>query len=59
VRSERAAEAVRALPGPPEVRLVDWSDVDGLARATEGCEAVVHLVGVLKESPTTSYVDGH
>jgi NADH dehydrogenase len=58
VRSERAAAAVRALP-EAEVEVVDYADVDALARAAGGCDAIVHLVGILKESSTTSYRDAH
>jgi NADH dehydrogenase len=59
VRSERAAATLRALPAPPELAIVDWSDAEGLARATGGCEAAVHLIGVLKETPTQRYGDAH
>ncbi len=58
VRSERAAAAVRALP-ETDVVLVDYADVDALARAASGCDAIVHLVGILKESSTTRYSDAH
>jgi NADH dehydrogenase len=59
VRSERAAAAVRALPEAPEVVVVDPGDADALARAAEGCQSAVHLVGILKEAPGTSYEDAH
>jgi NADH dehydrogenase len=59
VRSERAAATLRSLPSPPELAIVDWSDAPGLARATLGCDAAVHLVGVLKETPTQRYADAH
>ncbi|RIL04428.1 MAG: hypothetical protein DCC71_14235 [Proteobacteria bacterium] len=59
VRSERAAAAVRSLPEAPEIAIVDWSDGEGLARALAGCDAAVHLVGVLKETPTQRYADAH
>lgn len=59
VRSERAAAAVRALPAAPEVVVVDYGDADALARAAAGCQAAVHLVGILKEAPGTSYADAH
>jgi NADH dehydrogenase len=59
VRSERAAASLRDLPGPPEIAIVEWSDADGLARATAECDAAVHLVGVLKETPTQKYADAH
>lgn len=59
VRSERAAATLRALVPPPEVAIVEWSDAAGLARAAQGCDAAVHLVGVLKETPTQRYADAH
>jgi len=59
VRSERAAATLRALPSPPEVAIVAWSDAAGLASAAAGCEAAVHLVGVLKETPAQRYADAH
>jgi NADH dehydrogenase len=59
VRSERAAATLRLLVSPPELAIVDWSDAPGLARAAEGCDAAVHLVGVLKETPTQRYADAH
>jgi NADH dehydrogenase len=59
VRSERAAAAVRALPGAPELEIVDWRDAERLARATEGCDALVHLVGILKETAGARYADAH
>jgi NADH dehydrogenase len=59
VRSERAASQVRAMPRPPDVVVVDYGDAEALARRLEGCDAVVHLVGILKEAPGTRYVDAH
>jgi NADH dehydrogenase len=61
VRSERAAETLRALPeaARPEVMQVDWSDADALARAGAGCEDWIHLVGILKETRHGRYEDAH
>jgi NADH dehydrogenase len=60
VRSERAADAVRrGAPVSPEVRIVDYRDADGLARAAAGCDAAVHLVGILKENRSNRYADAH
>ena len=61
VRSERAAATLAALPAAerPEVVRVDWSDADALARAGAGCEHWIHLVGILKESRSSRYVDAH
>ena len=38
---------------------MDWSDAAGLARAATECDAAVHLVGVLKETPAQRYADAH
>jgi NADH dehydrogenase len=59
VRSERAATTLRALAQPPELAIVDWSDAPGLARAAADCDVAVHLVGVLRETPTQRYADAH
>ncbi len=32
---------------------------EGLARAAEGCQSLVHLVGIIKETATTSYAVAH
>jgi uncharacterized protein YbjT (DUF2867 family) len=61
VRSERAAETLRALPEAerPEIAIVDYTDAGQLAAQAEGCDAAVHLVGILKETRTNRYVDAH
>ena len=59
VRSEQAASAVRALGAAFDCAVVDYRDVDGLARAAESCHAIVHLVGILKESSRTRYAEAH
>jgi len=61
VRSERAAETLRALPeaARPEIVRVDWSDAEALARAGEGCDAWIHLVGILKQTRASRYEDAH
>jgi uncharacterized protein YbjT (DUF2867 family) len=61
VRSERAAQAVRSagvLPAP-ELLVLDYADEEGLAAAARGCTHAVHLVGILKESRTSGYLDAH
>jgi NADH dehydrogenase len=55
VRSQRAAAA---LPGA-DVRIVDYRDATGLAAAAAGCDAAVHLVGILKETRGNRYEDAH
>jgi len=61
VRSERAAEQLRALPeaARPEISIVDYANVHALEREASGCDAAVHLVGILKETRHNRYVDAH
>lgn len=61
VRSERAASQVAQLPEDirPDVRILDYRDTAALTKAADGCRAIVHLVGILKEASGTSYADAH
>jgi NADH dehydrogenase len=61
VRSDRAAGQIESLGAGarPEIVRVDYGDVDSMARAAAGCEAVVHLVGIIKETATSSYREAH
>ncbi len=54
VRSAHAAATLHASDkiGP---RVVDYDDREGLASALANASCVVHLAGILIESPTTSY----
>ena len=56
VRSERAAAT---LAGHADVRVVDYIDATGLADACAGCDAIVHLVGIIRESKRASFHDAH
>lgn len=61
VRSERAASQVAELREEvrPDIRVLDYRDTAALTEAAEGCRAIVHLVGILKEVAGTSYADAH
>ncbi len=61
VRSEAAAERVRAIPvaHPPEVIVGDYTDPASMATAMAGCQGVVHLVGIIKETAHASYHAAH
>ena len=61
VRSERAAQQIKALElsVAPEIQPVDYLDLSAMATALEGCTALVHLVGIIKETATSSYRDAH
>ena len=51
--SGRPARSPRISP-----RVIDYDDREGLASALTGAGWVVHLAGILMESPTSSYRDG-
>lgn len=57
VRSAKAA-ATLTRPGV-DVRIVDYLDVDAMTRAVTGCSHVVHLVGIIRESPSTTFETAH
>ncbi|MDH3641255.1 MAG: NAD(P)H-binding protein [Gammaproteobacteria bacterium] len=61
VRSERAARQVAALGlrHPVDVRVADYLDADAMTQALTGASHVVHLVGIIKESSTSSYAQAH
>ena len=56
VRSERAATQVA---GHPDVRIVDYGDIGGLTDACANCDAIVHLVGIIKEGGGATYRSAH
>jgi uncharacterized protein YbjT (DUF2867 family) len=59
VRSEAAAETLRALPESVDVRILDYSDTAALTEAARGCSHAVHLVGIIKEGARSRYRDAH
>ncbi len=61
VRSERAARTLRTLPCASsfEIRIAEYADRGAVAEAAAGCDFVVHLVGILKETRDTKYADAH
>jgi NADH dehydrogenase len=63
VRSERAAQTLRELPdlnlNDGDISILDYGDAEALARAADGCEAAVNLVGVIKQSSTSRYETAH
>jgi NADH dehydrogenase len=54
VRTARAAAALPASPGIAP-RVIDYDDREDLASAFTGAGCVVHLAGILIESPTSGY----
>ncbi|MBO6556301.1 MAG: NAD(P)H-binding protein [Pseudomonadales bacterium] len=59
VRSEHAAGTIRGGFPDVDVRVVDYSDSQGLGEACDGCDTLVHLVGVIKESKANSFEQAH
>lgn len=61
VRSESArTDLERVLPkGLIRIEVVGYQDVAGLQAIASGCAAVVHLVGILKETDSSRYHDAH
>jgi NADH dehydrogenase len=43
----------------PETVILDYRDAEAVERAARGCRAAVHLVGIIKEAPGTSYSEAH
>ena len=58
VRSERARQSLADIANL-DVVVLDYSDSEALAQAAEGCDSVVHLVGIIKEGSTSSYEAAH
>lgn len=60
VRSADAARRVQALGiAGLDVRVVDYASSASLAQGLEDCRAVVHLVGIIRESARSRYRDAH
>jgi len=61
VRSERAANVLRDLPEScrPEICIARYDDAEALEAAASGCDRIVHLVGILKETRNARYLDAH
>lgn len=61
VRSQRAADAIARLElaTPIEIRIVDYLDEAAMRDAVADCQQVVHLVGIIRETAGSRYVDAH
>ena len=59
VRSSSAAARVTAVGRDLDVRIVDYLDEPALARAADGCRAIAHFVGIIKETKDARYEDAH
>ncbi|HEB90583.1 MAG TPA: NAD-dependent epimerase/dehydratase family protein, partial [Deltaproteobacteria bacterium] len=61
VRSERARQTIESmgLDPAPEIRIVDYLDPRAMEEALRDRHCVIHLVGIIKETRTTRYVEAH
>ncbi len=59
VRSDRAKQALMHTFPDLDVVVVNYLKSDELANALLGCEQVIHLVGIIKESKTATFYDAH
>jgi len=59
VRSSRAKDEMKLKNLEVPITLVDYTDTDSLRSALEDVEFVIHLVGIIKESSTSTFQDAH
>ena len=59
VRSARAAAQLRASGVQCDIQQVDYGDAQSLKQAGAGCQALVHLAGVIKETRGNSFRQAH
>ncbi|MBK7949530.1 MAG: NAD(P)H-binding protein [Deltaproteobacteria bacterium] len=61
VRSTRAADSITALAlaPAPTIRVVDYTSPHDMEAAIADARFAVHLVGIIKETRDTRYVDAH
>jgi uncharacterized protein YbjT (DUF2867 family) len=61
VRSQRASNTIQGLQltPAPEIRIVDYTNPLEMEEAIQGTRCVVHLVGIIKETPDTRYEQAH
>jgi len=65
VRSQNAADTLTDLPltsdqrARLDIRICDYTDIDGLSEAFQDYSNLVHLVGILKQTRHASYEEAH
>ena len=61
VRSKSAAESLSTnfKNQSLDIRCVQYSNKESLTAALRGCTSIIHLVGILKETKRSSYLDAH
>ena len=58
VRSESAAARISPALGAT-IHIASYADADSLAEGLANCEACVHLVGIIRETPATTFEAAH
>ena len=61
VRSDRARATIEAvgLDPAPDIRIVDYTSPNQMEEAMTGAKCVIHLVGIIKETPGAGYAEAH
>lgn len=61
VRSDRARATIEAvgLDPAPDIRIVEYTSPNQMEEAMTGAKCVVHLVGIIKETPGAGYAEAH
>ncbi len=59
VRSQRAAKTISDAGIDADIKVVDYTDSAALETAAAGCQTVIHLVGIIKESKTNTFENAH
>ncbi|HIG40820.1 MAG TPA: NAD-dependent epimerase/dehydratase family protein [Gammaproteobacteria bacterium] len=59
VRSGPAQVKLRQRFPTLEIQIVQYTDANQLGEALKGCDVVVHLVGIIKESKNSKFVEAH
>lgn len=59
VRSEKAASTITGRYPDTDVRIVDYANGADLDSASSGCDVLIHLVGIIKESRFNSFEQAH
>lgn len=61
VRSDRARATIEAaaLDPAPDIRIVDYTSPRQMEEALCGAKCVIHLVGIIKETPGAGYAEAH
>ncbi len=59
VRSDSAAQQVRAKVLATNLHIASYADEPSIISALDGCGACIHLVGIIRETPRSSFEDAH